>query len=335
MTTLHQIVAVLDDGMRPSAALRRAAHLARRSGAHLHLLMCAHDSMIDISRDLANGEVHELAKTQYLAIRRRWLHEQAAALADTGLQVDCEVIWTPEAHEAVIAYALTMQPDLVVRDLMPSRKAAMRMPLTAVDWRIARTCPAPLMFVRQNGPLVPNRIAAAIDVGMDHGDSSHPLNELITRAALGVATYSDAELHVVHAFPYRRPALTVEISGDLRALYSDVRQCALDNFQRFTREHSIANDRQHWIEASGEVASAIERFVQSKEVDLLVIGSSYRSILSRLLLGSASESLLRKADFDVLLVKPADFVEQLGRHYDLREIKKRNDSECIRDDLPE
>ncbi|WP_169729286.1 universal stress protein [Solimonas soli] len=317
MNPLQQIVAVVDPGMQPGAALPRAAELARRSGARLRLFMGAYAPMIDAGRDLAGGKVRKLARNEYLEIRRHWLDRQAAPLIDAGLRVDCEVIWTSELHQALIAYAWACKADLVIKDLMPPRKGATRMPLSAADWRVARTCPSALMFVRQDSGMLPRRIAAAVDVGLDRGDSPHPLNEVIAGIGAGVAALAGAELHVVHAFPYRRPLLAVEVSGDLRALYADVHRTAQANFRRFTHEHGIAADRQHWITTSGDVADALARFARAQAIDLLVIGSSYHSIISRLLLGSAAEGILRHADCDVLLVKPADFGEQLRRQYDL------------------
>ena len=60
---------------------------------------------------------------------------------------------------------------------------------------------------------------------------------------------------------------------------------------------------QHFIE--GEPSAAICRLAESEHVDLIVMSSHGRSGLSRLLLGSVAESVLRHAPCPVLIVKQA------------------------------
>lgn len=323
MEQLKRIIHVVDADMRAGIGLQRAAQLARRTGAELQLLMCAYDPMLDLSLEPTNARVLELARAQFLAQRRDWLHARTAELAAQGLRVQCEVLWAAQPHEAVMARVLALEPGLVIRDLLPRRKGARRMQMSSVDWRLARTCPAPLMFVRQDSPPLPRRIAAAVDVSLDRDDAGHPLNEDIAATALRLAMFADAGLRLAYVFPYQRPGATVGISVDLRALYRDVRQAASENFARFAARHSVPEDARHWIENAGDAATALKAFVAEQRVDLLVIGSSYHSALGRLLLGSVSEDLLRGGACDVLLVKPADFRGQLGRHYDFAALQRR------------
>ena len=64
----------------------------------------------------------------------------------------------------------------------------------------------------------------------------------------------------------------------------------------------------------GNPVHRLTELVHENGVDLLVLGSSYRSALDRLLLGSTAETMLYQAPCDVLLVKPepvaARFPEQ-------------------------
>lgn len=323
MPQIKRILVIADAGMRETVGLRRAAQLAKRADAQLLLMMCTFDAMIDMSHELAGREVQRLAKTQYLEQRQRWLDERAAELADQGLRVDCELLWTAEPHEAVMVRALEFKPDLVIADLMPARKGAARMPMSTLEWRLARTCPAPLMFVRQDSAPLPRRVAVAIDSSLDRQDAPHPLNERIATTALKLAMFADADLHLVHAFPYPRPSFAIGVAAELRKLYQEVRNSSRDNFARFADAHSIPADRRHWIDGGGDAASALVQFAQAENIDLMVLGSSYHSMLSRLLLGSASEGVLARASCDVLLVKPDSFAHELERHYDLPELRAR------------
>jgi nucleotide-binding universal stress UspA family protein len=63
---------------------------------------------------------------------------------------------------------------------------------------------------------------------------------------------------------------------------------------------------------TGDPASAIVRLAEDEDVDLIVIGTHGRTGLSRLLMGSVSEAVVRRAKCPVLTVKhPEEHVERL------------------------
>jgi len=53
------------------------------------------------------------------------------------------------------------------------------------------------------------------------------------------------------------------------------------------------------------VARSIAQFAEEKEADLIVVGTHGRKGLSRMLMGSTAETLLRQAPCKVLVVKQA------------------------------
>ena len=63
---------------------------------------------------------------------------------------------------------------------------------------------------------------------------------------------------------------------------------------------------------TGEPASAIVRLAGSEKVDMIVIGSHGRSGLTRMLLGSVAEAVVRRAKCPVLTVKqPVDVAVEI------------------------
>lgn len=323
MEPIERIFVIIDSDMRMTAGLHRAAQIARRAGVELYLLMCAHEAVIDMRLEIGGTKVQDLAREQYLEQRRHWLNERTAELAASGIQVECEVLWTPTPHEAVLARALVLAPGLIIKDLMPNSGAGQRMRLGSFDWRLARISPVPLMFVRQDGPPLPLRIAAAVDTSIEASGQTTPVNDRIAAVALQIALFASADLHAVQVFPYRQPTASLNISTQLRTLYLEARQASLDNFRAFCARHSVPEDHRRWIEDQGETGPALIRYTQEYGIDLLVLGSTYHSAFSRLLLGSVSEQVLGHCDCDVLLVKPADVVEELARHYDFRALRGR------------
>lgn len=56
----------------------------------------------------------------------------------------------------------------------------------------------------------------------------------------------------------------------------------------------------------GDTAEEILRFVEENNIDLIVIGSHGRKGVSRLLMGSVAEAIVRRAHVPVLTVKPTE-----------------------------
>lgn len=319
MTRLERILVVVDRGMRTTPALRRGAELARRASAALQLCLFDHQPLIDATADIVHPDVMKLAKAQFLGERARWLAQEAGTLNDQGLRVDHEVRWAPLLHKALIDRVLQHRPDLVVKDLGQDHDAHQL--FSPADWKTVRFCPAPLMLVRPQSAPLPRRILAAVDTSGD-AEVRAPLNDAVVRAAQQLALFSEAAVHLVHAFPFRPPP---PHSGDPRAgldsTYESMRRADTERFRSYAARHQFADDRQHLL--SGDPAPTIADFAERMGFDLLVAGSLYRTAFDRFFLGSTTEALLARARCDVLVVKPPQFLEELRRHMDLDALRKR------------
>ena len=317
MSALDRILVIVDKRMRRTAALDRGVALARRSGAQLHLCLFDHDPLIGRTAGLVAPELMRLAKAQYLGQRQAWLAAQAASLAEHGLRVQCEVIWAPEMDEAILDKILEVSPGLVIKDMQqePLRQRLMHSPL---DLRILRHSPAPVMMVRSTTRYLPRRIAAAIDFA-GAAPGFNPLNQAIVDAATGIGGCCEAEVHLV-----RVEVPCMALNPESLPLYealAQVQESDRQSFRDCCRRAGIADERRHLLE--GDAASELARFAQRNDVDVLVLGSACRPAIDRFLLGSTSEAVLNEVDCDVLLVKPADFAAELGRHVDLAALHRR------------
>ena len=130
-----------------------------------------------------------------------------------------------------------------------------------------------------------------------------------TEEAISAIQYADAlrqyykaHLYVVHVldlFPFA-------LSGDAtaRARVEAIRAQAERKMEEFLRIHHL---RQQGVESalvSGEVFTAINRFVEEHEIDLIVLGSHGDAGLSRLFQGSTAEEIFRTAHCPVMVVGP-------------------------------
>ena len=132
--------------------------------------------------------------------------------------------------------------------------------------------------------------------------------------AMALAERFQAELHVLHVIaplPVTLPDATTSWT------YSDsVQEIELEQTRKSLAElvgESWAS--QHRTILACEVGFAVDeivRYVKQEDIDLLVVGTHGHSGLSRLLLGSVAEKLVRIADCPVLTVHPTghQFVDE-------------------------
>lgn len=308
MSLPQSILAVVDPSMRSTAATRRAVELARRSGARLLLFMPVFDARIDATAELVDPEVERLARQQFIDLRLKWLAGWTAELVRDGLRASCEVAWARAMHTAVIARALEIEADLVVADLR--REALMRRwsAIRTSEWRLARLCPVALMLVQEDAPLLPSRIAAAVD-------PSHPqarpveLDDRVVHAALPLAMATGAALELLHVFPHR--AADEGLNAKMDELIEELRREDSEAFAQFADRHSVSPEQRMLLE--GNPVVEVLRHADTAKLDLLVIGSQYRSGLDRLVMGSNAEAMVAQAACDVLIVRPSGYREAYAR----------------------
>ncbi len=316
MKPLERILIVCDPHMQPSPALRRGIELAHRAGAQAHLCIFDHDVGIELTARRVDAEVAERARKQFVQERMQWLSEQAATCAGQGLRVECDAIWSPRLDDAIVAKALEVKPDLVVKDVQ-AQSGVKRFLFLPRDWKLVRFCPAPLMLVAPGSDQLPRRILAGVDAGEEIPEPSS-LNAAVVNAALRIALYGDAEVDVASVAPL------IPTTG---SAYRHLAPAAADFAREFTHAFSelmdelqVPAERRHTLR--GDAATMLIDFATRSQTDLIVIGTHFRSGWERLFLGSTAETLLNQAQCDVLLIKPAGVLDEIAKHLHLPRVER-------------
>lgn len=299
-------------------AVRRAVELARASGAALHLCVFEHDSSVDLAAERAGDEVAARVRHDILREREDDLERLAVSLAGKGNVIECDVIWAADQAEAVLAKALAINAQLVLKDAH-HESALRRAIFTPLDWKLMRLLPCQLMLVGPGPHPKPKRVAAAVDVLSEPPDADG-LNKRVVDSGLLLAEYLDASLDLVSVFPYF-PSFEHRAWPSSRAMYMEANDAHYKAFVSFAAAHSIPEDRRH--RPAGFPSFEIAQFVNDNHIDVLVLGSLYRGGWERLLLGSTSEAVAQDIGADLLLVKPADFLDVLKEKVDLPELRRR------------
>ena len=130
----------------------------------------------------------------------------------------------------------------------------------------------------------------------------------MAEAALEYAldTFDDAEvtvLHVQHLTGSATPWGSFLEGGDLDGLRDDLREETELVFDR-ARDIAASRDRHMDLVAEvGEPAREIVAYAVDEDVDHVVLGSHGRDGLSRLILGSVSERVVRRSPVPVTVVR--------------------------------
>ena len=122
----------------------------------------------------------------------------------------------------------------------------------------------------------------------------------VAQRALALSQQFGAELHIVHVIEPLSLAYGGDIPMDLSSVQEQIHEQAKSHLAEFATKLGIAEDRQYLI--FGRPESEIHRVAETKEADLIVVGSHGRHGLA-LLLGSTANGVLHGARCDVLAVR--------------------------------
>jgi universal stress protein E len=305
MSQYKTIFLIASPAMQKTPAFAYASHLAKTTGARLHICLFDYSEAIAAVGLVSKGAV-ELSKKAFIDQRRAWAETEALALREQGVHATGDAVWSRPMVEEILAQVAEVQPDIVIKDALhvPLLK---RVFYTPVDWQLLRLCPAPLLLVNSAAHMLPRRIIAALDpVRSEPGDAD--FNKKIVHEALALSIQCDAELHLATACnPISAMSAGVaDVGAFMNAeLYEALRDAHQANFTAVADEFGVPADRRHFV--LGSPPAAIAELAASCEADVIVVGTTYRKGLERMLFGSTAEGICEYAPCNVLAIKPEGF----------------------------
>lgn len=133
-------------------------------------------------------------------------------------------------------------------------------------------------------------------------DDSDPAIDALDFA---VENYSDASITALHIVDPSKFSAAVSIEG--AATYTDVLESHEGNAEKLLGEMSErAAERGVSIETDyvvGDVDRSIVKYIDEHDIDHVVIGSHGRSGATRILLGSVAESVTRRSQVPVTVIR--------------------------------
>jgi len=283
---LKNILVATDFSERSDRALRRATFLAREFSASVTMVHSVDD---DQPRSLVDNQ-QEIAE--------KLLAKQARSLQETdGIACSYEVV-LGDPFEGIAAAAKASSPDLLV--IGPHRRQVLKDVFTGTTAeRIVRTSRAPVLMA--NG--VPAGPYRHILVAVDMSDSSANAVEAVKRMGL------DSHAHVTVLYVFDAPGVGLIVNSSAAdesvGLYTEgERKAAERALAAFLKHVGFEPDFQILRFNETSVGDVVIATADELSADLVVIGTHGRTGLSRLMLGSVADVVLRRSNRDVLAVPP-------------------------------
>jgi nucleotide-binding universal stress UspA family protein len=283
MMARGRIVCATDFTARSDLALSRAVLLAQQTGARLTLVHA-----LNPRRSERLARVH--ANRAYVQL----LSKVDRSFGPAANAIDIAVR-AGNPLDVIAKVALEANADLVVLAAPQQRRSDAIFGTMAE--RLLRAIKRPVLVVHREAQQSYRRVAMAVDLS----NASLPMIQMATR--LGVL--HDAETTLLHAMspPHEGMLKTVGVAPEA---VDDYRQGWLDDAR--LRLHAMLTaaemdvDRTRIQVRTETPAAAIGQVLKQEFPELLTIGASRWLLVKRLLIGSVTDSLLRTAMCDVLVI---------------------------------
>jgi nucleotide-binding universal stress UspA family protein len=281
------ILLPIDGKTTGTEILDHASAIGRWADASIRLLYVA-----DTTRDsvtVAEGDVVDALVQK----GETMLAETEAALDDLGVACETDVVQGVPAS-AIVKYAERYGYDLIT---MPThgREGLSRHLLGSVTEKVVRLSPVPVLTVRTRSDETLAFPYERVLVATDGSDAA----KRATDHAIALADALDASVHALSAVE------TATLGPDVRSTVPDADAEAAANEAVgavATAAESAGIDDVVTHVVHGTPADAIRAYVREHDVHLVVLGTTGRRGVDRILLGSVAEKTVRSTPVPVLTV---------------------------------
>jgi len=290
------------------AALKRAVTIAKNNKAKLKVVEVIEElrremQMLITSTRLA--DLQEVAITE----QSRQLERIIAPIKDEGVQVTAKVlIGTPFLE--IIREVLRNKHDLVMK-IAKGKGGPREILFGSTAMHLMRKCPCPVWVIKPTHRKKYGRIMAAVDPEPSD-EVKKALNTKIMELATSLARLGGSEFHVVHVW---HVYFEQKLTGRGGLSQSDVDRLARETgkmhkgwlnglLDKYAPD--IPKDRIHLHKGYAEIM--IPALAKRKRIELIVMGTLWRTGIKGLFIGNTAEKVLQQVDCSVLTVKPDGFV---------------------------
>jgi universal stress protein E len=305
------LVAVKEPKARSVPAVDKGAQLARAFGAQIELYHAISTPLYLGAGGFSDKGLAQVENAQRIQYERR-LEAIAGPLRKRGITVTTCSEWDFPAGEAIVRRAARMKADLIVAECHAGEHRGF-WPLHLTDWDLLRFSPVPVLLVKNKRPYRHPVVLAAVDPSHAFAKPA-ALDDEILRAASSLAKAFRGTLHAVHAYvPTPMDATRSELLDPqaTKILSARARAHARSRVRPLLKKVKVAPSRVHLV--AQHPINAIPELAREIGCAIAVLGAVSRSGLKRIFIGNTAERMLDGLSCDVLVVKPASFVNRVAR----------------------
>jgi len=293
-------------------AVNKAAQIAKGLNAQLTLF---HDIATPVYAEALQGRDFDLQSWQreVQTSRREQLEKLAARIRKHGIGVDVAADWDYPPYEAIIRKAQRLAADLVVvENHHGTGRHPARWLLAYTDWELLRTCPIPVLLVKNRKLYHRPRVLAAVDPSHAFAKPSN-LDRQILRAGAQLVHALRGELHALHVFHPGVPIVPAMPDSPMLDVVAerDLERQARRKLERVVDGFDVKRSHCHLVE--GRPNEAIPSAAKRERSAIVAMGVVSRSGLKRFFIGNTAEFVMDAVTADILVVKPADFDSHIPR----------------------
>ena len=298
MLKIKKVLYPTDFSEAASHALPFAVSLAEQYEAELHMLHA-----LVLHADDPGNVAHRFPNIEELyESLHKSAEERLGTTAEEHVSDDLEVHRAQQrgiaAPGVILDYVEEHEIDVIVLGTH-GRRGLRRLLLGSVAEEVVRLAPCPVLTVRERAETEATAKVDNLIVPIDFSEHS----KLALRYAAELARQHGARiqlLHIVEETVYPDFYLPVLPSGDI--VTEKLTGQAETRLQELAGEAADGVECETFVKA-GRAAHEIASFAKEQEAEMIVIASHGLTGLTHVLLGSVTESVVRRADCPVLTVK--------------------------------
>lgn len=291
--SIHDIIVATDFSELSDAAIRSAVVLARGHDATIHLLHVVRLPFVHTTYDV---NVPQFVWDGLRDEVRLQMDEVSTRLASEGIvRVEQLISENLQPAEFIEQHARALAADFVVLATHGRRGLAHAF-LGSVAEKTLRTCPAPVLAVKQQG--LPEEGIRRVLIAVDFSKHSDRALEL----AVSLARTSGASIDLLHVLE-EAPEYAIRVSPEIAEFEARARAKSAERLESAgaALEKTGLSVRTHL--QKGYPPDVISRRAASCKSDLIVMGTHGHRGFDRLALGSVAERTLRLAPCAVLTTR--------------------------------
>ena len=304
MQSFKRILVVIehDKVNKSNSAVQRGVELAKKDNASLTLM-----TVIPHPKKLVADLAGVISEEELIDKFKNMRESELSALADTFRDEIAVQTVTSVGREFIETIRQVVLGD---HDLLIKMARVEETGFDSSDFHLMRKCPQPVWLVKSR-KTKPKKLLAAIDLSLEKEQEGKQLNARIMDLSLSLASAYSADIEILSCWSiYGESSLRsggfFRFSDEqMNDLINKEEQANLQKQNDFIARYTDTNIIGHV--RKGDPTIVIPEFVNSNEVDILVMGTVARTGIPGLLIGNTSETILNKMSTSVLTLKPVDF----------------------------